>query len=158
MNRCTTAHSRMLQRVLTHKSVFYSAADDGIKNEGDIATPVLEDPKLIVLMPHKNTAFIFIGVNHIMYEMHVAIIEGDTRKNGVKHAISAARWMFNNTPCQKLITYVPEVHDRSIMFAKVCGMEQKAVLQDSLLKNGKLENLVLLDATKDKFIKLHGEM
>ena len=148
----------MLQRVLSHESVFYSAADDGIKNEGDLAGPVLSDPRFIVLMPHKNTAFIFMAVNHIMYEMHVAIIEGDTRKKGIKHAVDASRWMFENTPCQKIITYIPEIHDRSVIFAQVCGMDKKTVLEDAYLRDGELGNLVLLDATKGKFIKLHGEV
>ena len=148
----------MLQRVLSHESVFYSACDDGIKNEGDLAGPVLSDPRYIVLMPHKNAAFLFIGVNYIMYEMHVAIIEGDTRRNGVKYAVEAARWMFKNTPCQKIISYIPEENELSVMFAKVCGMEQKTIIKDSILRNGKLGNLVLLDATKTKFIELHGEV
>lgn len=158
MKRCTVSHSKMLQRVLTHPSVFYSACDDGIKNEGDLAGPILANQRFFVLMPHKNTAFIFMAVNHIMYEMHVAIIEGETRKQGVKHAVDASRWMFKNTPCQKIITYIADDHPRAVIFAQVCGMERKTLLEDAALKNGKLIDVVLLDATKNKFIELHGEV
>jgi hypothetical protein len=148
----------MLQRVLTHESVFYSAADDGVQNEGDIATPVLEDPRCIVLMPHKNTAFLFMAVNFIMYEMHVAIIEGNTRKHGVKHSVEAARWIFNNSQCQKLITYISAEHDRALMFAKVCGMKPEGYLKKACQVGGELKDIVLLGATKERFLELHSEV
>lgn len=148
----------MFQRVFSHDSVFNSSKDDGVQNDADTAQRVLEDPRYIALMPHKNAAFIFMAVNYIMYEMHVAIIEGDTRKKGLQHAVESSRWMFQNTPCQKIITYIPEYHLRALMFAKVCGMKKEGTLKDSFLVDGKLHDLVVLGATKDKFITLHGEV
>lgn len=158
MKPCTTAHKKMIQRVLSHRSVFYSASDDGIENTDDIAGHILEDPSFICLMPHKNTFFLFRPLNHIMYEMHVAIIEGDTRKKGIKHAVDASRWIFKNTPCQKLVSHINVEHLRAIMFASMCGMETEGRLKEATLKGGQLHDVLVLGATKEKFINLHGEV
>ena len=147
-----------VQRILSHDSVFFSASDDGIKNEGDLSSAILSDPRYICLLPDENALFLFAPVNHITYEMHVAIIEGAARKKGRNYAVESARWIFKNTPCRKIITYIPDYHQRSIMYAKVCGMEEQCRISDSFLKEGKLHGMVLLSAGKDKFIQLHGEV
>ena len=90
--------------------------------------------------------------------MHVAIIEGDTRKKGVKHAVAASKWMFENTPCQKLVSHINVEHLRAIMFAHVCGMETEGRLKDATLKDGQLHDVLVLGATKERYNILHGEV
>lgn len=149
----------MVHRVLSHPSVFYSASDDGIEEfTMEYSEAILSEKKTICLMPHKNTFFLFSPMNYIMYEMHVAIIEGDTRKKGFKHAIEASRWIFENTPCQKLISHINVEHLRAIMFASICGMKEEARLKDATLKGGRLHDVVILGATKERFNTLHGEV
>lgn len=109
-------------------------------------------------MPHKNTVFLFWPINCITYEIHVAIIDGPTRAKGIKHALTAVRWLFDNTKCQKLITYIPEDNPRAMTFVSLCGMNEEGRISNSWLKDGKLSGLVLYGATRQKFEEMYQEV
>ena len=155
---CGEEHYAALHRIFTHDSVFYSAKDDGVSEPWKIAQAVLSDKRMIVLMPNKDTVFLFVPVNYITHEVHVGIIAGKNRNKGVKSAIKVCRWMFKNTPCRKLISYIPSFHEASVMFSQVCGMEKEGLLKKSYLYNGGLFDLHVMGGTRERFIELHGEI
>lgn len=154
--RCTIDDIGKVQRILSDPSVFYAAKDDGVSNPKGLAERVLSDSSCFVLNPYENTLFLFKSLNHVMYEVHVAITESSARSHGVESSVSASRWMFSNTPCQKLITFIPIYHSPSIMFAQVCGMKKNGIITEAFLHNGCLYDMVVLEATKEEFNKLYG--
>lgn len=60
-------------------------------------------------------------------------------------------WMFENTPCQKLITNVPADNLLALRFAKRCGMTPEGVNHKSYLKNGELLDQHVLGLTKQEW-------
>lgn len=155
---CGEEHYKHLHRIFTHDSVFYTAKDDGLSEPWKIAQAIVSDKRITALMPNKDTVFLFTPINYVTYEMHVAIIEGENRKKGVKSAVRAARWMFRNTPCRKMVSYIPCFHDASLMFAQVSGMEKEGLLKSAYLYDGELFDLHIMGGTMERFIELHGEV
>lgn len=144
-------------KIVSHKSCFLSAKDDSNVTPEDVAVTILRDPQYLVVKPHDDTLFLFKRVNEITYEMHVMIIKGPARKKGTQSAIKAARWLFKETECRKIISYIPEFHLASLMYAKVCGLRQEGLMKEAYLKDGQVFDLVVLGATKKELEKLYNE-
>lgn len=144
-----------VEQILGHPSVFNFCSDDSEITALDAACACLRDPSYIVIKPHDDTLFLFKAMNKIMYEMHVCIVRGKARKQGIRSAAKAARWLFNNTQCQKIVTHIPVFNELSLMFAMVCGMKREGLIKGGYLKDGKLYDLILLGSeSKDKQIEL----
>jgi hypothetical protein len=144
-------------RIISDESCFLSAKDDSDVTPLDITVTILRDPQYLVVKPHEDTLFLFKRVNQVTYEMHVMIVKGPARNKGTQSALKAARWLFKETGCKKLISYIPEFHAPSLMYAKVCGLKQEGWLKGAYLKDGKLFDLVVLGATKRDLEKIYSE-
>lgn len=144
-----------VERIIGHPSVFEFAKDDADVSPLDIAVTALRDKTFIIVRPHEDTLFMFRRMNLIMFEMHVCIVDGPARKQGLKSAVEAARWLFENTECMKIVSHIPAFHAASLMFAKVCGMKEEGRLSKAYKKNGELHDLVILGATREEYEKLY---
>lgn len=151
--RCT--NFKEIKRILSDPSVFFTAKDDGVTSENELTELILNSG--IWLKPHQNTLFLFKKVNHITYDCHVAIIEGPARKFSAKNAVKAAKWLFENTPAQKIMGFIPEHYESAIMLMKVCGGLEEGRLTKSWLSRGIIQDMVLMGITKDEFYKFKQE-
>ena len=153
--RCTLKDFKEVQQILSHPSVL-KTNDDNPEATDDAAETVLRSSDSIVLKPRKNTLFLFVPVNYIMYDTHIAMAGDEARSHGAKSFVRAVRWMFKNTRAQKLIGYVPSHYQAVAALTKSLGGVEEGRVTKSFLQGGVLQDLVILGITKESFIEKHG--
>jgi RimJ/RimL family protein N-acetyltransferase len=82
---------------------------------------------------------VFLGrrVNHITYEAHTILLP-KARGRASLAALAAIKWMFDNTPCLRLVTNVPSFNASAVRLCHAVGMEQYGTNVKSFQKNGQL--------------------
>ena len=142
--------------IIADESVFWTAKDDGVTDPYSFVRGSLHNDSHIWLSPRPDTLLLFKGINLIMAEMHIAIKAGPARRDSRTSCIDACRWMFSNTPCEKVITYIAESNPLAVSLACECGMIREGYLTEAMKINGINEGLLILGATKSRFNELHG--
>lgn len=79
--------------------------------------------------------------NSTTYQIHTCLLPSMWGRSA-EAANLAVRWVFENTPCKKIITLVPTNNPLALRLAKRCGFEIEGVVTKSIQKDG-----VLLDQT-----------
>jgi RimJ/RimL family protein N-acetyltransferase len=64
-------------------------------------------------------------------------------------------WLWAHTSCRRLITNVPARNRLALRFAEAAGMERFGVNHASLLKDGKLQDQILLGLSRPEEQKEH---
>lgn len=86
----------------------------------------------------KDVGFFSISChNSVLFEIHTAILPEFWGKS-LKYSTEVIGWIFGNTACQKLMTFVPENNNRALVFAERSGLKKEAFIADSFLKGGNL--------------------
>jgi RimJ/RimL family protein N-acetyltransferase len=57
-------------------------------------------------------------------------------------------WLFANTPCQKLIAFIPEKNQKMLALALKSGLKKEGFIENSFLSGGVLHGQNLLGITK----------
>ncbi len=95
-----------VRRIMTDESVYLYITDDGCPPEDEFDPAVmLENRSIFTLMPDENSLAIFTPINAITYEQHSCVLP-ESRSRTTNLARHAWRWMFTETACQKIITWV----------------------------------------------------
>jgi len=148
--RCTIKDKDRINDIFTDISVWDSISDDGC--DDDIKTKIAEtflyNPNVYILNPMPNAVFVLIPQNAITYEVHTAIKQESRGRVGFKAGRDAIKWMFENTGCQKLISWVPEFNRSALVFASMNGFDIEGTSKKSFLKNGELFDQILVGLTK----------
>ena len=154
--KASLAQQPVLQRILSHESVYPTASDDATENNQDFATYFLTSPEYTVIIPDRDAALLFRQQNLVCFEMHAAFISGHARKRIKEYSVAALKWLFENTRAESIISMIPAYHEPSLIYAKVGGMIERCRLTNAFQKGGKLHELVVLDMSKERFYTLHG--
>ena len=151
--KCGYGDIMKMKRVITDPSVIASSSDDSGSQDPDHAIEmILDDPRVVALMPHKNSMFIFVAMNTILYEVHAAIIDGPTRKNFMKHGRAVLDYMFANTTCQKVMALIPEYNRATAIFAGNIGFKREGVLTESFFKDEVLHDQIVFGLKKIEYL------
>lgn len=86
--------------------------------------------------------------NGVTVEVHTCLLPCAAGSKGREAANFFREWLWSNTEFKRIETAVPVSNTVAIRFAKRAGMVQYAVRPKSFLKNGKLEDEVLLGVSK----------
>jgi RimJ/RimL family protein N-acetyltransferase len=65
-------------------------------------------------------------------------------------SIECGLWMFNNTPCQKIITNIPSFNRPAKLLALKCGMKQEGLITKTFMKNNQIYDVHLMGITKEE--------
>jgi RimJ/RimL family protein N-acetyltransferase len=154
MIRCTMSHYDMVYEILTDPSVFDWISDDGSRlSDMDLLVEAyLSNDRIYVLMPNDLSVFLAVPTNFVTYEIHTNILPEGRGKMAVLAANECTEWMFRNTPCMKLSTWVPENNRKAKMFALLCGMRVEGNSRLSFLKDGKLQDQFLMGLTREDWL------
>lgn len=149
--KCTLTDLEEVERIIGHPSVVdYISDDEEVDPELLAYICLSQSERFIVLMPAKDTLFVLTKINSITYEVHTCIVEGTARKKAIKNTLKAMDYMFNETPCEKIISYIPEFNRRATIFSMLCGMEKEGLVKKSFKKKHKVWDLILVGITKDQ--------
>jgi len=140
----------VVQPILAHPSIFPHIHDDGfteaapIDHEGLYWLLVEEDKPLGVFLVHAH--------NTACYEVHTCLLPETWGRSSLEAAQLVGRWIFENTPCQKLITHVPESNRLAKKFAIRSGFTLEGINRASFLRDGVLLDQFLFGITKQEFV------
>lgn len=156
--RLSYSDHQKVYTLLSRDDIFWSARD-GNQHLDDLQSYInglLLNRNAYLLMPEEGMIFFFWPINSVTDEMHVAMETGKRGKAGFKGVVAAVAWLFNNTKCESLMTYIPEHHQPAIMFAAQCGFRKKGKLEKSFFYDDGLQDLFIFGATKEELFNYYG--
>lgn len=150
VKRCGPEDATAVLRVLTDPAVYEATSDDhsGLPEEFTV-DPILATDALYVLMPSPDSVFIFNAWNTICWEVHSNVLPSERGPQAIKLTTAVREWMFNNTPCRKIVTHVPSYNRPALALAIRSGMKREGVNRLSFLKRGNLYDQIILGLCKE---------
>jgi len=152
--RCTVMDFERVARVIGDPLIWPSISDDdhtvfdpaAVKN-------ILDDTRLYVLMPNENTVLTFIPQSTILYDSHIAIRLGHRGKEGFAGTRQALGWIFDHTPCLKIVGRFPVTKRELLWMARAMKFHLEGFCRKSILRNGQLEDQIMIGLTKEDWLK-----
>lgn len=145
-----TFNYELVRRIVTHPKVYPFLSDDGSppasewepSQNGGVYYVLVEDDGepvgVLMFTPH----------NSICYEGHTALLPVVWGK-GAEIGAMTALWMFENTPCRRIIGNAPIFNLRALSYAQRAGMHVFGVNERSYLKGGVLYDQIVLGMSKE---------
>ena len=149
---------KLVKRIMFDKSIVDVMSDDhaidfakkaGKYFEINSCKTLLGVPTIYLLSPNKYTLFMLTMRTFTLFEVHTMILKEGRGKNAVENTIKTAKWMFENSTCEKIITYIPKFNKSARLFAKFAGMKDEGVCTKSFKKNGILHDQWTLGLEKE---------
>ena len=140
-------------KIMGDSSVYSYITDDSCPESftPEMAETILNNPNDYVLSPNEYTIGLMTKENLVTYWVHTNILPEGRGKIAIKAALKGIKWMFDNTPCLKLNSWVPVFNRPAAVFAKQCGFKKEGLSEKSFMKNGKLYNQILFGLTKENW-------
>lgn len=143
-----TYDTDFIVRCVAEPGVWRMVADDGFPNP-DLYFPPMGDG-MYWLRAGDFGVFLFHPHNSVTYEAHTVLLPS-ARGKAVEIGKAAISWFFANTPCQCLITNVPEYNPLALRLAHKCGFATIGINEKSIMKNGILHDQTLLGISKERW-------
>lgn len=150
MNIERTSDMGVVHSILSHPAIWPHIHDDGAIE----CAPTDHDNFYWMLVSDGAPAGVFLlhAHNLVCYEVHTCLLPRIWGDGALQAARLCRAWMFENTPCQKLITNVPAYNVVALRFARRCGFTQEGVNRQSFLRNGELLDQHVLGLTKKEWL------
>lgn len=140
-----TTDYKFIKSVVTHPQVWSWVSDDFCHI--DDFEPDIHHLYLEVVDGERMGFFALKPINSIMWEIHTTMLPQAWGKT-IDYAKSVLVWIFENTNCQKVVTFVPENNAKALKLAEKSGMTLEGFIQDSWLKNGQLHGQYILGVAR----------
>lgn len=146
-----TYDMELVRRITVDPAVYPYVSDDGSPEPEDFE-PVESDViyYLLVLDNDENVLGLFLVHPHntILYEIHTCLLATCRGSKADEAAQKVLAWIFENIPCHKLMTHVPEHNRSALHFAERAGLKREGINAQSFLKNGEICDQFLLGITR----------
>jgi len=136
---------------MTHPAVYQA---DDFTPPADKFT-VREDPGIWYVLAfdgERNTEllglFVLVQLSPICWEIHTRLLPGSWGKQAAEAARGILAWLWERTPCLRLVTAVPAYNRLAIRFAERAGLKVFGNNERSYLKGGVLHDQILLGISK----------
>lgn len=135
-----------IQNLILHEKVWDWVSDDGaIKDDFEISD---NDVYLSVIHDDVTCAYFMLSpINSICWEIHT-LVKPEYWGKSLDYTKEVVLWIFDNTTCLKIITFVPETNHKAIKLAEKTGMKREGFINKSWLKNGELFGQYILGISK----------
>ena len=154
MRRCTLQDVDFVAGILGHPEVFPFISEDG-SDSADVtqhANALLATPVIYVMSPNEWTLAIFVPRSSVCLELHTCILPDGRGKIALQVNRDVGAWIFENTTCQKVITWVPVFNRAADLMARRLGFELQGNNDKSFLRHGTLYDQLLYGVTKEKWL------
>lgn len=143
-----TFDAEYIKYCLTHEKIWPHIHDDGAYSAEDFEPSVIDNFYwLSVIDIEPVGVFLMHKQNFICYEIHTCLLPEIWGRSQECTALVIA-WVFENTPCQRLITNVPAYNKLAARLARRSGMKQFGINEKSYLKNGTLQDQFMFGISK----------
>lgn len=141
----------LIWRLITHPKSYPFASDDFSTPPQEFAVHI-DDRIWYVLAYDRGEllgGFMFVPQNTICWEIHLMLLPASWGRRSVEALRSAIAWVFENTPCLRIVGATPAYLRLAIRLAHRAGMTQFGVNEKAFLKNGILHDLILSGVSKE---------
>ena len=154
---CRTHDASEIESVFKHKDVFPYLSDDYSSNPDDVdIKSVASNEGIYFIKASVNDdiagMFMYHPHNSVLYEVHSAVLPIYRGSKSVEMALKSLQWMFKNTNCKKVITYVPRGNKPAFALARRVGMIVEGINRLSIMINGKLIDQKVLGITEEEVL------
>jgi len=140
-----TFDQEYIVKCVTSPHVWDACTDDGA-GDPDLYFPPMEPVVWIDAAGHG--VFMLHPHNAITFEVHTCLLESG-KGLATMLAKDVIKWIFENTPCERLITNVPDNNRLALRLAERAGMKQFGVNEKSFKKNGELLDQIMLGISRE---------
>lgn len=135
--------------VLTHPEIFRWTKEDGQgpPSLDDVVTCFLYDG--CFFLGGEWGHFFYRRVGKIQWEVHTCILP-EHRRDAVDLGRESLRWMFENTECTKVCTWVPHDLFHVKRYAERVGMTVEGESRASFVRDGRVLDQWFMGITKDE--------
>lgn len=142
----------LIRRIMAHPRVYPHITDDACPPVEEFH-PV-ESPEIWYVVVRAGEQLLgmwcFFPQNHVTWEVHTCLLPAAYGEIGREAAKRMASWIWQNTPCRRIITNVPAFNRLALKFAKAAGMVEFGRNERSFLKNGELHDQIMLGLSKEE--------
>lgn len=146
----TTNDLPFLRALYAHDDVWPHIKDDFTPESirDFVADIVFTDPSSFILTDGKSGAFQLKKMNGTMFEVHTSILPEYRGANGIEFGQAAIDWMFDNTRCEQILSFIP-IHNRAaVLYALKCGFRKICVIYKSIKIDGAFVDQYLVGRAK----------
>lgn len=142
----------LVKQIVTHPKIYPHIVDDH-SPKADEWKPIDSDLVWYVMVQNGNGhavgVFVLAPQNCVCYEFHTCLLPEIWGPLARKAARMMLAWMFANSPCQRIVTNVPEYNRIALRFGRNIGLKEFGVNPKSYLKGGVLYNQILMGISKE---------
>lgn len=136
--------------IISHPEIYPFCSDDGSPPASEFTA--LETEAFFHLLVTEDNVIMGVfsvqQLNAIMFEIHTSLLPCCRGRNARWAAELVIEWLFSNTRCLKLVSWVPNVTAPAARLAASVGMVREGICTASFLKNGQLCDMVLFGLSK----------
>jgi RimJ/RimL family protein N-acetyltransferase len=135
----------IVKEILSHPAIFPHIHEDGT----DAADPQDHDGFHWMLVSDDAPAGVFLlhAVRAYCYEVHTCLLPRIWGAGAAKAARLLIAHVFTEIGAKKLVTNVPNNNRLALRFAKASGLKVEGVNRQSFLRNGEMEDQIMLGIT-----------
>lgn len=161
LHRYSILDSGSLCKLFRSPDVYIPSSDDNSK-PGDVMDFIdnaLRCPSLYALgRDPRFEAFIFAPAhNGTTYHAHFAVREDKRDGTVVKRTAEAGKWVFENTKCHSIISYLREDNKGARSVVSQVGMSKIGKTKETTLIDGAYRSEIIYEITVDEFNAIWGE-
>jgi RimJ/RimL family protein N-acetyltransferase len=143
-----------IRSVMTHPQIYPHISDDSSPPAGEyrpIESEVVWYVEAQEITPETYELlgyWIFHPQNAVCWEVHTCLLPAAWGDRGLAAARVLPEWIWEHTPCRRIITNVPMTNRLALQFAFKAGMKVYGVNESSYLKDGELHDQVCLGISR----------
>lgn len=140
----------VIRRTMLHPRIYPHVIDDNSPAPEDYVPMLPEHVYYLGIFDGEYLGlFLFHPHNSVCFEAHTCLLPAAWGRPSSECAKAAVQWMFENTPCRRVITNVPIYNRLALRLAQRSGLTQFGINPKSHLKNGVLHDQIMLGVSKE---------
>jgi len=141
-----THNYALVRTVMTHPRIWPHISDDGSPAASDYRAPEGEHIWYVLARDAGELLglWVFHPQNAVCWEVHTCVLPRAWGDVGLEAARLLPAWMWEHTPCRRIVTNIPATNRLALHFAINAGMHSFGVNSASYLKDGQLWDQVCL--------------
>lgn len=141
----------LIKHIATHPKIYPHIADDGSPSAEEFE-PIRDEHIWYVLVKAGTRpvgVFTYVPQNFVCYEVHTCLLPEIWGTYSLQAAKMSIQWIFENTPCRRIVTNVPDYNRIALRFARQSGLREFGVNPKSYLHDGSLWDQHMLGIGKE---------
>jgi RimJ/RimL family protein N-acetyltransferase len=140
----------LIRAIMCHNGIYRHISDDRCPPAAEFRPIESDDVWYAVVWDDNDLLGLWMlyPQNSVCWEIHTCLLPHAWGVRARRAASVMAAWIWENTPCERLITNVPANNRAAYHFALAAGMEVYGKNAKSFLKHGKLIDQICLGLSK----------